>query len=136
MTPGGPVAGGCRCGAVRFTSARALNVGYCHCGDCRKATAAPVSVFVEVDLASLEVTGEPAAYRTPVVTRSFCGACGTPLAYADERLEGRLWVMLGALDAPEAHVPTRHAFEAERLPWLHIADEAERNPGFTVARSE
>ena len=132
--PDGPVTGGCRCGAVRFRAGPALGAGYCHCTDCRKATAAPVSVFVEIDPSTLKVEGEPAAFRTPDVTRSFCGTCGTPLAYADERLEGRLWLMLGALDAPERYPPQRHAFCDETLPWLHIAGDLPRNASFSVDR--
>ncbi len=131
-----PVTGSCRCGAIRFQTGPALDASYCHCSDCRKATGAPVSAFVEVDPATLEIVGEPAAFRTPDVTRSFCGACGTPLAYADERLEGRLWLMLGALDAPERYRPARHAFTGEALPWLTIADETPRHPGFSVERPD
>ena len=130
------VTGACRCGAVRFAAGPALSVSYCHCTDCRKATAAPVSIFVEIDPETLVIEGEPAAYRTPDVTRSFCGACGTPLAYADERLEGRLWLMLGALDAPERFAPELHAFASEALPWFHIADELPSHDGFSVERPE
>ena len=136
MTEVERITGSCRCGAVRFSSGPALRASYCHCTDCRKATAAPVSVFVEIDPATLEIAGEPAAYRTPVVTRSFCGACGTPLAYADERLEGRLWIMLGALDRPERFHPEIHAFTAEALPWFHIDDALPRETGFTVPRED
>ena len=39
--------GGCRCGAVRFqATSDPEHVSYCHCGDCRRATGAPVSAFV------------------------------------------------------------------------------------------
>ena len=132
----GPITGACRCGAVRFSTGPALRVSYCHCTDCRRATAAPVSVFVEIDPETLVIDGEPAAYRTPDVTRSFCGACGTPLAYADERLEDRLWLMLGALDAPERFAPELHAFVREALPWFHMADELPRYERFSVERPE
>ncbi|MEM7567754.1 MAG: GFA family protein [Pseudomonadota bacterium] len=131
-----PVTGACRCGAIRFSTGPARDASYCHCSDCRKATAAPVSVFVEVDPATLRIEGEPAAYRTPDVTRSFCGACGTPLAYADERLEGRLWLMLGALHEPERFTPARHAFTGEALPWFHVADDLPRLTDFSVPRPE
>ena len=134
MSDGETLTGRCRCGAVRFSTGPAIRVSYCHCSDCRKATAAPVSVFVEIDPETLAIEGDPAAFRTPNVTRSFCGACGTPLAYADERLEGRLWLMLGALDAPERLVPEIHAFFDETLPWLHMADDLPRETGFSVPR--
>ena len=51
--------GSCRRGAVRFeASAEPHHVSYCHCGDCRKATGAPVSAFVGFAADKVSLTGE------------------------------------------------------------------------------
>jgi hypothetical protein len=130
--------GSCRCGAVRFeASAEPHHVSYCHCGDCRKATGAPVSAFVGFMAGDVSLTGDMLrSYDNGPVTRSFCGACGTPIAYADERIGDRLYFMLGAMDAPENYKPTLHAYVGEQLPYVHMTDGLPRHPRTSVPRPE
>lgn len=121
--------GGCLCGALRFRlSAAPFDVAYCHCADCRRSSAAPVSLFVEVHEESFEITkGTPAVYpSSPGVARSYCRDCGTPLSYQAERYTGERHLLIGTFDQPERFPPTRHVFTAEALPWFHIADELPR----------
>jgi hypothetical protein len=48
---------GCMCGAIRFRlTAAPFDVAYCHCADCRRSLAAPVSLFVEVREENFEIT--------------------------------------------------------------------------------
>jgi hypothetical protein len=130
--------GGCRCGAVRFeASAEPHHVSYCHCSDCRKATAAVVSAFVGFMADEVSLTGETLrSYDNGPVTRSFCGVCGTPIAYADERIGDRLYFMLGAMDAPEKYQPALHAYVSEQLPYVHMTDGLPRHPRTSVPRPE
>ncbi len=131
--------GGCRCGAVRFSaSAEPIQISYCHCKDCRKSTAAPVSAFVgfHVKDVTFESDDTLQIYRVDTVTRSFCGTCGTPIAYVDTRLPGDIWFMLGAMDEPAAYKPQLHAWVRQQLPFVHMPDNLPRHPGFSIERSE
>ena len=129
-------AGSCRCLAVRFSaSAEPFWRSYCHCRDCRRQTGAPVSVFIGWRADQCGFTGEARKIRrTGAVERSFCGECGSPLDYRDDRLPHEVYVHLGVLDEPEAFPPTLHAFDDRRLPFLHLADALPRFPGFSIQR--
>ncbi|MBN34047.1 MAG: aldehyde-activating protein [Rhodospirillaceae bacterium] len=87
--------GGCQCGAVRYALYRSpVNPHICHCRTCQKAM------------------GSPKLFKSStIVTRGFCGDCGTPLWF---RFEGDTWIgfTLGSLDDPDQVPPTR-AFGAE-----------------------
>ncbi|WP_274423512.1 GFA family protein [Chelativorans sp. YIM 93263] len=128
--------GGCRCGAVRFT-ARAESIwrSYCHCDHCRKATGAPVAAFVGFPAAKVAFEGEaPRSFRAGPVERSFCGGCGSPLDYRDDRLPGEVYFNLGVMDEPERFAPKLHAFESCRLPFLRIDDDLPRFERFSIER--
>lgn len=127
--------GSCRCGAVRATaSAEPFWRSYCHCRDCRKQTGAPMMSFVGFRNEELAWSGSPQIWRSGRVERSFCGACGSQIGYRDDNLPGETYLYLGFMDAPENHPPTLHAFEARRLPFLHLADDLPRFPGFSIER--
>jgi hypothetical protein len=78
---------------------------FCHCRDCRKSSGAPVSPFAGYGSEQVETEqGTPKVYEpSHGVRRSFCGDCGTPLLYEDERLPGEVYVMVGAFDNPEPY---------------------------------
>ncbi|MBB6410176.1 GFA family protein [Mesorhizobium sangaii] len=131
-------AGGCRCGAVRFeVSAEPHHVSYCHCGDCRRASGAPVSAFVGFPVDQVAFTGKALKmYENGPVTRSFCGICGSPIAYVDERLEDVIYFTLGAMDVPADFPPTLHAYVSEQLPFLHMPDDLPRYSKTSVKRPD
>ncbi len=128
--------GGCRCGAVRFeATGEPLSVGYCHCSDCRRATGAPVAAFVGFQADDVSLGGDTLrTFENGAVTRSFCGTCGSPVAYIDQRLEGRVYFMLGAMDMPASYKPTLHAYVREQLPYVHMPDGLERYLKTSVPR--
>jgi hypothetical protein len=130
--------GGCRCGAVQFAvSAEPNHISYCHCADCRKASGAPVSAFVGFPANEVALEGgSMRIYENGPVKRSFCGVCGTPITYADDRLANQIYFMLGAMDAPENYKPTLHAHVREQLPFVHMPDGLQRYPKSSVSRPE
>jgi len=74
--------------------------------------------------------GEPRRYRSsPIATRSFCGECGSPLAFAYDGASD-LWLALGSLDHPEdwpmtpqaTWGATAHTQTGTRIPWHTLAD--------------
>ncbi len=123
MTP--PYTGRCLCGAVTFRCTDApLWQGHCHCESCRRATASPMTSFLGVRDGAWAWTGAPPATyaSSPGVTRSFCGTCGTQMAFRAERFPHEIHFYAATLDRPEDYQPTTHYFSAEQLPWLHFAD--------------
>lgn len=131
-------AGGCRCGAVRFeVDAEPHHVSYCHCADCRRATGAPVAAFVGFNADAVRIEGKALqTYENDHVARSFCGKCGAPIAYTDDRLAGDVYFMLGAMDSPGHYKPTMHAYVREQLPFVHMPDGLERHLKTSVERPE
>ncbi len=121
--------GGCLCGAIELqVIGESENVSYCHCGDCRKATGAPVSILAAYprDLVTIE-RGVPGTYESsPGVRRSFCRECGTSLSYEDERLPGEVYLHAGIFDNPELFRPGLHGWDSRRLRWLRISDDLPR----------
>lgn len=129
-------AGGCRCGAVRFSADDdPVHVSYCHCGDCRRATGAPVAAFVGFATDRVAFAGEkPATCVNGPATRSFCAVCGSPISYFDRRIGGAVYFYLGVMDEPENYRPTLHAYVSEKLPFLHMPDGLPRFDGSSVER--
>jgi hypothetical protein len=71
---------------------------------------------------------------SPGRDRPFCPHCGSRIGFTDVHLPGRIYFHVGVLDRPERFAPTCHAFDGERLPWLHIDDDLPRYPGVSVPR--
>lgn len=116
--------GRCRCGAVRFEAAGdPHHVSYCHCVDCRRASGAPLSMFVGFAADQVSYQGRAATgFENGTVTRTFCGVCGSPLAYLDTKLPDDVYFTIGAMDRPVDFRPTLHAYVSQKLPYLHIGD--------------
>ncbi|MFC5547022.1 GFA family protein [Massilia aerilata] len=128
--------GGCACGAVRYeTAGEPFHRTLCHCVDCRRAAGAPAVAWFSVPAAALRfVKGTPATHRSsPTVERSFCGACGTPLAYRNDAYPEEVDVTTCSLDDPAAASPRDHTFASQRLPWMRVDDGL---PVFPRSRGE
>ncbi len=117
------ITGGCLCGAVRFEATSSpIMVAFCHCRSCRRHTGAPVAVYVDFKRVDVRfVAGEPTRFASsPGAKRSFCGACGSTLAFEGENLPDEVHIHLGALDEPEKFVPAKADFPELKLPWLCV----------------
>ncbi|WP_377295621.1 GFA family protein [Rhizobium sp. SGZ-381] len=98
--------GGCQCGAIRFRVSGPLrDASICHCRMCQKAFGGYYAPLVSVRGTDFEWTrGTRKIFRSSnVVSRGFCGDCGTPLTY--EAPDG-VAVAAGAFDDPAAFPPT------------------------------
>ncbi|MBL8594089.1 MAG: GFA family protein [Devosia sp.] len=117
------LSGGCQCGAVRFHITG--NVGtpsICHCRMCQKAHGAPVIGWLTVPDDKLDWTrGAPAAFRSSAeAVRSFCGHCGTPLAFHRDGAAATD-IAIAALDEPERSAPVRQYGIEARMSWFDTA---------------
>lgn len=131
--------GHCLCGAVELRlSGEPLSITYCHCTTCRRATGGPLAVFVGYEVAQIAYPKrQPRSFASSSgIDRPFCADCGTRIGYADAELPGRLYLHIGILDRPEGFVPQWHAFESQRLPWLHIDDDLPRYDAFSIKRED
>jgi hypothetical protein len=112
--------GGCLCRRLRYRfDAEPLAVGLCHCDMCKKATGGPFAILIRVRQADLHwLYVGPAIYRSsPIATRGFCPACGTPL-FLDYDGDEYLRLTVGSLDNPESVAPEWHYGIESRLPWV------------------
>ena len=129
--------GGCRCGAVAVRASGSPKVVvYCHCRDCRRFSGAPVSLFVGYSAEQVGLPrGEPKVYESsPGVRRSFCGRCGSPVSFEDDRLPGETYLPVGVFDDPEALEPEKHDWVSRRLRWFDVHDGLPRHEESSILR--
>lgn len=97
--------GGCLCGAVRYTLAKAPDhIGACHCSMCRKFSGG-IELGLDVGFDDVTWEGEDAirTYKSSDwAERGFCGTCGSNLFYRippnDTMPQGMLSLSAGSLD--------------------------------------
>jgi len=108
--------GGCLCGAVRYSvRGEPLNVGRCHCTDCRKESGSAFSVYAIWPREAFEVTGELATYRG----RAFCPVCGGRVYNPPDEDDEAVEIRLGSLDdAPFGLTPRHEIWINRREAWL------------------
>lgn len=117
--------GGCTCGAVRYAIAGAPRwAAHCHCRDCRRAAGAPYVTYAGLLRPQVTWSGiAPVRYgSSPGVTRSFCGTCGTPLAYEGARWPDEVHILAATLDDPSVVKPQAHVYVGQKLPWVQLSD--------------
>jgi hypothetical protein len=117
--------GGCLCGSVRFRSSSVPRQStLCHCTSCRRASGAHSLGWAAVATGDFEFTaGAPVEYRSsPLVTRTFCGACGSPLTYRHGDWPEIVDVAIGSLDSPGDFPPVDHIWMSDAVTWDRPAD--------------
>lgn len=121
--------GGCHCGMIRFkASGKPDWVGACYCVDCRKISGSPYTVFAGYSKNAVELTqGQPKEYASSEhVRRSFCEKCSSPFAYVyvgtDE--DAKIFIPVGVFDDPSGFKVEQHIWVSQKLPWVHITDDA------------
>lgn len=127
--------GQCFCGAIRYElSGSRWHQTLCHCSICRKTSGAPSVAWVTVQRDQFRLlAGTPKSFRSSKhATRSFCGACGTPLTFSSDRLPDEIDVTIASFDEPDRVAPEDHTWVSSKLDWVEISD---RLPQFAKDRS-
>ncbi len=122
--------GRCLCGAVRFqTRGEPRFISNCHCESCRRAASAPSVTWAGFSEEQVSFSGEPlTSYASSVgAVRSFCGRCGSPIAFRGERWPGEWHLTVCAFDDAQAMAPQSDHFENEKLPWAALLGAAAKN---------
>ena len=134
--PSLPMAGSCRCGAVKVeVGALPLITMACHCTGCQKMSASAYSLSAAIPAGGFRVTvGEPVIGGLHGDARHhFCGYCMT---WMFTRLEGMPFVNVRPtiLDQTGWFVPFIETYTSEALPWakLTVRHSYERFPPFEV----
>jgi len=71
--------------------------------------------------------GTPKEYASSEhVRRSFCELCSSPFAYGyvDSPESNKIFIPVGVFDDPSELKPQKHIWVSQKLPWVHISDDA------------
>lgn len=116
--------GGCACRAVRFKiRAEPAGVRYCMCRGCQYLGAGSGTVGAAFPLSAVTMTGETSDFANTAdsgtqMHRRFCSACGTPLFSQAESRPGTIIIRVGAMDDPDAFVPTSIIWTKSAPKWI------------------
>ncbi|MBB4839371.1 hypothetical protein HNP52_002440 [Sphingomonas kyeonggiensis] len=130
------IAGGCRCGAVRYTLAMDdLPAVYCcHCRDCQTGSGSAFAEQAPVREAALAIVkGAVVDFTLPTsngaISRHFaCGTCHTRLYNVNSGRPGLAIVRAGTLDRSDEPSPRLHIWTSRKQPWIVIADDVPQWP--------
>jgi hypothetical protein len=125
------LAGGCRCGAVRYrASVEALPKAYaCHCRDCQTWSGSAFSIQVVVPEGSLEVFGQPAVFELAsgdgqrLLRHYACPVCFTRLFNTNSGRPGVVILRAGTLDRSDELEIVAHIWTARKLGGITIPPE-------------
>lgn len=121
---GTTLAGGCRCGRVRFAiTAPPLLTMACHCTGCQRMTAGAFSLSAAIPSEAFEITeGEPVVGGLHGADRHyFCGWC---MSWMFTRADGLDWfvnIRPTLLDGRAWTTPFVETWTREKLPWARTA---------------
>ena len=118
----------CRCGQIELhAKGEPRRVGLCHCLDCRKLHAAPMTAFVIFSRSAVVLTGAEggplphgalATYRSkPTYREAFCTRCGSQVFGVIEGSE-EIELHLGSFDETNVFVPSYESWTVRREQWL------------------
>jgi len=120
------IAGGCRCGAVRYTvGAEPITTRVCWCRDCQYFAGGGATVNVVYPADAVSISGPLVDFDSPAdsgnaMRRQFCGRCGTPVTSASSARPHLLIVRAGTLDDPRQASPVLTIWTDSAPPWACI----------------
>jgi hypothetical protein len=125
--PVASAAGGCQCGAVRYTiSGRPKQLIVCHCTQCqRRYGAFGMSLFCDAD--AVQISGSLKLYRKTAdsgrfATIGFCPDCGTTITAKPEWKPESLVIRAGTLDDTTSLQPDIHIWTSSKQSWVTIPE--------------
>jgi hypothetical protein len=124
------IAGGCRCGAVRYELRAEVQppVYACHCHQCQRWSGSAFSLQVLVPEDELRVEGPIVIYEKVTEDRTstqrICGLCHSRIYNTNTRRPGIAVLRAGTLDATEALDCKVHIFTAYKQAWVQLPETA------------
>jgi hypothetical protein len=124
------IAGGCHCGAVRYTLAldQLPAIYCCHCRGCQSWSGSAFTEQAPVREDALSVVGPVVEYSfinpSGSTSRQFvCGTCHTRVYNTNSARPGLAIVRAGTLDCSGELVPRAHIWTKRKQPWIVIAGD-------------
>ncbi|MCF8709714.1 GFA family protein [Rhizorhapis sp. SPR117] len=121
------IAGGCLCGAVRFTvdAEKPMAVRTCWCRLCQYLGAGTATVNACFPAEALSVRGAVRWHANTAdsgnsMQRGFCPQCGTPLFSNAESRPHLTFIRAGALDNPNLAAPEATIWTSQAPEWACI----------------
>ncbi len=120
------IAGGCRCGACRYTIDReGLPPSYaCHCHICQRWSGSAFSLQVIIPEAQLGIEGPVVVYEKVTEDRTsvqrICGTCHSRLYNTNTRRPGIAVVRAGTPDRSEELECRAHIFTNYKQAWMEL----------------
>jgi hypothetical protein len=122
--------GGCRCGSIRYEcAADFIAMSFCYCRDCQRLSGSAFGTFVLIPPGSMRLQkGQPRRHAGMtddgrLMTREFCGECGSPLFAWTENIFA---ITAGSLDEPSVLKPSMAIWVNSAQPWAPIPGHLER----------
>lgn len=119
-------AGGCQCGGVRYALyVPPENSHVCHCRMCQRATGGLFAALAGAKKTDFAWTkGAPRVFASSnIATRAYCADCGTPLTFAYNLAEARVYVTIGSLDNPASAPIVKQYGTESRIPWVRFCED-------------
>ena len=129
-----PYAGGCCCGAVRYTIAAEPIRGFqCQCRDCQRDTGSGHSSVMVFPRNAVSVTGPVSEFLRGTdsgaeKSKGFCGTCGSPLYNKPLSKPDMIGIYVGTLDDPSDFKPQVLIFASRGHAWDHLDPELPKLP--------
>jgi len=120
------VAGGCRCGAVRYTLAldRMPKTYACHCRDCQTSSGSAFAQQAPVAEAALAVSGPVTIYEQQVDDRvsrqRFCSVCHCRVFNTNTARPGVAIIRAGTFDESDRLDVVAHIWTSRKQAWITI----------------
>lgn len=123
------IAGGCRCGAVRYALAVDAVPGTyaCHCTICQRSTGASFAHQMPVPEHALTVTGDLTPVPMPTLSgglsvQRYCAKCLTRIYNTNSAWPGMAIVRAGTVDGSETLSPRLHIYTSTKQPWITLPE--------------
>lgn len=125
------IAGGCQCGAVRYSATLDNGDAYfCHCRMRQRATGGVAAALVNARRDAVVWSGRPRDRfaSSAIAHRGFCALCGTPLTFEYDRDTVKLDLTVGSIDDATGIRLTSHFGVESRVPhWIAPDDLPEQS---------